>query len=136
MRLHRSELRRRQLRRRRAVAATAVLALLVAGGAGISSLTGGDSPARALSAGGSQRGGGGGSQPAAGTGASTPAPPPKATGTVTISAVGDTMLGYGSTLAPNPGSYFDAVRSQITGDIRFANLEGTLADRSPASAPC
>jgi hypothetical protein len=131
MRLHRSELRRRQLRRRRALAAAAMLALLVAGGFGISSLAGGGSPARALSTGGSQPGGGGaGSEPAGDTGASTPAPPPKPTGTVTISAVGDTMLGYGSTLAPDPGSYFDGVRSQITGDIRFANLEGTLTDRT------
>ena len=40
------------------------------------------------------------------------------------------MLGYAGTLAPNPGSYFDGVRSQITGDIRFANLEGALTDRT------
>jgi hypothetical protein len=130
MRLHRSELRRRQLRRRRAVAAVLVLALLVAGGVGISSLTAGGSADQALWTRGSHRGGGAGSQPAGDTGASTPAPPPTPTGTVTISAVGDTMLGYGSTLAPNPGSYFDGVHSQITGDIRFANLEGTLTDRT------
>jgi hypothetical protein len=112
------------------VAAVLVLALLVAGGVGISSLTAGGSADQALSIRGSHRGGGAGSQPAGDTGASTPAPPPKPTGTVTISAVGDTMLGYGSTLAPNPGSYFDGVHSQITGDIRFANLEGTLTDRT------
>ncbi len=55
---------------------------------------------------------------------------PPATGSFTLSAVGDTMLGYGTTLAPNPGSYFDGVRSQITGDIRFANLEGTLTNQT------
>ena len=38
------------------------------------------------------------------------------------------MLGYAGTLAPNPDSYFDGVRSQITGDIRFANMEGTLTN--------
>lgn len=128
MRLHRSQRRRRQLRRRRALAVV-VVALLVAGGLGVSWLTGGNNRAQALSTAGSG-GGGGDSPPAAGTGTSTPAPPPKPAGTVTISAVGDTMLGYGGTLAPNPGSYFDGVRSQITGDIRFANLEGTLTDRT------
>ena len=49
---------------------------------------------------------------------------------MTLSAVGDTMLGYADTLAPDPAHYFDGVRSQITGDIRFANLEGTLTDRT------
>ena len=36
--------------------------------------------------------------------------PPPATGSVTLSAVGDTMLGYAGSLAPNPGSYFDGVQ--------------------------
>ena len=65
--------------------------------------------------------------PGGGTTGPSGGEPPK-TGTVTISAVGDTMLGYAGVLAPNPGSYFDGVRSQITGDIRFANLEGALTD--------
>src|SRR5436305_7061884 len=59
---------------------------------------------------------------------SPPATGPKPTGTVTLSAVGDTMLGYAGTLPPDPDSYFDSVRPQITGDIRFANMEGTLTD--------
>src|SRR6478752_1689901 len=51
-------------------------------------------------------------------------------GTVTLSAVGDTMLGYAGTLAPDPDTYFDGVRPQITGDIRFANMEGTLTNQT------
>ena len=38
------------------------------------------------------------------------------------------MLGYAGTLAPDPDTYFDGVRPQITGDIRFANMEGTLTN--------
>ncbi|MDX6552641.1 MAG: hypothetical protein QOH74_1129 [Gaiellales bacterium] len=57
-------------------------------------------------------------------------PPPKKTGTVTLSAVGDTILGMAGRLAPNPGSYFDSVRSELRGDIVFANLEGALTDRT------
>jgi hypothetical protein len=79
-------------------------------------------------AGSSHRAPRGGTSAATGPSASPPASDPKPTGTVTLSAVGDTMLGYAGTLAPDPDSYFDGVRSQITGDIRFANMEGTLTN--------
>jgi poly-gamma-glutamate capsule biosynthesis protein CapA/YwtB (metallophosphatase superfamily) len=124
MRLHQAEERRRQVRRRRAVAAVAAVILLLVAGVAIGRLVGGGSAADPVATDRAT-----GSSPAASSTASTSLPP-KPTGTVTISAVGDTMLGYANTLAPNPGSYFDGVRSEITGDIRFANLEGTLTDRT------
>jgi hypothetical protein len=124
MSVHRAELRRRQVRRRRLGLAGAVALLMVAIGLVAAQLAaGGGSPAAAGSHSRSQRS-------THTTGASDPGTQttPAKTGSVTISAVGDTMLGYEGTLAPNPGSYFDGVSSQITGDIRFANLEGALTD--------
>lgn len=51
-------------------------------------------------------------------------------GSVTIAAVGDTMLGMTPTLPPEPADYFDRVRRGLSGDVVFANLEGTLTDVS------
>jgi hypothetical protein len=117
--------RRARVRRRRAVA-TALLLLLVIAGYGLAQLWPSGSPAVAGS---SDRPPGGSTSRATGPAASSPpATDPKPTGTVTLSAVGDTMLGYAGTLAPDPDSYFDAVGPQITGDIRFANMEGTLTN--------
>ena len=47
---------------------------------------------------------------------------------MTITAVGDTMLGNTPNLAPDPAGYFDAVKSSLTSgaQVVFANLEGTL----------
>jgi poly-gamma-glutamate capsule biosynthesis protein CapA/YwtB (metallophosphatase superfamily) len=47
---------------------------------------------------------------------------------VTISAVGDTMLGNTPDLPPDPATYFDAVKSILDpgAQIVFGNLEGTL----------
>jgi hypothetical protein len=50
--------------------------------------------------------------------------------TVSIAAVGDTMLGMTPTLPAEPEHYFDQVRRQLRGDIVFGNLEGTLTDIS------
>ena len=60
----------------------------------------------------------------------TPTPPATETphGTVKIAAVGDTMLGITPTLAPSPGTYLGRMRSALTGDVVFGNLEGTLTD--------
>jgi hypothetical protein len=54
--------------------------------------------------------------------------PPQAT--VTISAVGDTMLGTTPELPPDPSSFFDAVKAALTDgtQIVFGNLEGTLTN--------
>jgi len=70
------------------------------------------------------------------TGEITPAAPessassPASTGaaSVTITAVGDTMLGNTPDLPPDPATYFDAVKSILDpgSQIVFANLEGTL----------
>lgn len=49
---------------------------------------------------------------------------------VKISAVGDTMLGSTPTLPPSPETYFKSVAKQLTGDIVFGNLEGTLTNVS------
>jgi len=47
---------------------------------------------------------------------------------VTISAVGDTMLGNTPYLPPDPATYLDPVKSELVGgaQIVFGNLEGTL----------
>jgi len=55
-------------------------------------------------------------------------PAPAKAATVTITAVGDTMLGNTPDLPPDPAGYFDAVKSILDpgSQIVFANLEGTL----------
>ena len=128
MRVHRAQRRRQQVRRRRLALGCGVAVALAAAGLVVAQLAAGGS----RSAAGSHRTTSHSTGPTTATpGGSSTDPggsePPK-TGSVTISAVGDTMLGYAGVLAPNPGSYFDGVRSQITGDIRFANLEGALTD--------
>ena len=72
--------------------------------------------------------------PAAAAGA-TPA-------SVTIAAVGDTMLGTTPHLPPDPGSYFEPVESVLDrgAQIVFGNLEGTLTTSTaskcgPVSSP-
>ena len=118
--------RRARVRRRRAVATAVLLLLLVAAGYGLAQLWPSGSPAEAGSSLGAS---GGGASRSSGTPASSPpATGSNPTSTVTLSAVGDTMLGYAGTLAPDPDTYFDGVRPQITGDIRFANMEGTLTN--------
>jgi Bacterial capsule synthesis protein PGA_cap len=54
--------------------------------------------------------------------------PGGAAGSVTIAAVGDTMLGSTPDLPPDPGSYLSAVRSELDrgAQVVFGNLEGTL----------
>jgi poly-gamma-glutamate capsule biosynthesis protein CapA/YwtB (metallophosphatase superfamily) len=53
--------------------------------------------------------------------------------TVTLSAVGDTMLGNTPQLPPSPGTYFAPVRSALAAPIAFANLEGTLYNAASPS---
>jgi len=59
--------------------------------------------------------------------ATAPSPPPDRR-TLTVTAVGDTMLGSTPELPPSPSTYFSGVRSLLRGDIVFGNLEGTLTD--------
>ena len=40
------------------------------------------------------------------------------------------MLGNTPELPADPGSYLDQVKGQLTGDVVFGNLEGTLTDVS------
>lgn len=49
---------------------------------------------------------------------------------VSITAVGDTMLGSTPTLPRSPGTYFEAVTEELKGDIVFGNLEGSLTNVS------
>jgi poly-gamma-glutamate capsule biosynthesis protein CapA/YwtB (metallophosphatase superfamily) len=49
---------------------------------------------------------------------------------IAFAAVGDTMLGNTPELPSDPGSYLDQVKGQLTGDVVFGNLEGTLTDVS------
>jgi poly-gamma-glutamate capsule biosynthesis protein CapA/YwtB (metallophosphatase superfamily) len=53
---------------------------------------------------------------------------PTATASVTIAAVGDTMLGNTPDLPSDPATYFDSVKSILdrNAQIVFGNLEGTL----------
>ena len=133
MRLHRSK--RRKAVRRRRITAIVVLAVVVlafglllariasggtTGGSGASGRAGSTQPGTSHAA---------TSGPASQPPASSEAPPPP-TGTVTISAVGDTMLGTTAEPAPSPGTYFNSVRSSIAADVAFSNLEGTLTDQT------
>jgi poly-gamma-glutamate capsule biosynthesis protein CapA/YwtB (metallophosphatase superfamily) len=59
----------------------------------------------------------------------TPRPTPaRAVPSVTIAAVGDTMLGNTPDLPPHPAAYFDAVKHTLGAgaQVVFGNLEGTL----------
>jgi poly-gamma-glutamate capsule biosynthesis protein CapA/YwtB (metallophosphatase superfamily) len=49
---------------------------------------------------------------------------------ISFAAVGDTMLGNTPELPADPDSYLDPVKGQLTGDVVFGNLEGTLTDVS------
>jgi poly-gamma-glutamate capsule biosynthesis protein CapA/YwtB (metallophosphatase superfamily) len=49
---------------------------------------------------------------------------------VSFAAVGDTMLGNTPELPADPGSYLDPIAGQLTADVVFGNLEGTLTDVS------
>src|SRR5205085_9670571 len=53
---------------------------------------------------------------------------PTAGASVTLTAVGDMMLGNTPDLAPDPGTYFHSVRPELRNgaQIVFGNLEGTL----------
>ncbi|MDQ8045731.1 MAG: CapA family protein [Patulibacter sp.] len=79
--------------------------------------------------------------PAATTPATTPPPSPSPSASaskpashadrrVTITAVGDTMLGNTPQLPPAPYRYLSAVKDELArgSDIRFLNLEGTLTN--------
>jgi poly-gamma-glutamate capsule biosynthesis protein CapA/YwtB (metallophosphatase superfamily) len=57
-----------------------------------------------------------------------PPPPPPDPRTISIAAVGDTMLGSTPELPPSPSTYLAAMRGNLRADIVFGNLEGTLTD--------
>ena len=56
---------------------------------------------------------------------------------ITIAAVGDTMLGNTPELPPEPATYLDPVKGELSGDVVFGNLEGTLTEiaESPKCGP-
>jgi len=54
---------------------------------------------------------------------------------VTISAVGDTVLGRTPVLPPDPATYLDPVGSALREGIVFGNLEGTLTDATASKCP-
>jgi hypothetical protein len=64
----------------------------------------------------------------------TPPPPPPSlhSRTISIAAVGDTMLGSTPQLPPSPSTYLAAMRADLRADIVFGNLEGTLTDATTA----
>jgi Bacterial capsule synthesis protein PGA_cap len=137
-RRQRAAQRRQRVRRRRTLAVGVLLAALAAGGYALAR-NGSRAPASATnptSLPHPTTGGGpfaatapsAGAGPPASSSPSTGATPPR--GSVSLDAVGDTMLGNTPTLPPDPGSYFDGVRSALAGQIVFGNLEGTLTDRT------
>lgn len=48
--------------------------------------------------------------------------------TVTLTAVGDSELGNTPQVVSNPAAWFAPVKAALTGDVVFANLEGTLTN--------
>ena len=119
---------RRRVRRQRRIAVVALaVALLVV--AGIAAAVGVSSPPDR-----GGRSGAGGSLPRASTGTvtttTTTHPDTRPHGTVTIAAVGDTMLGTTPTLPASPATYLAPMRSALAGDVVFGNLEGTLTDQT------
>ena len=65
----------------------------------------------------------------------------KSAASVTIAAVGDTMLGDTPRFPPDPGSYLDAVKATLDrgAQIVFGNLEGTLTTSTASKCgpvPC
>jgi poly-gamma-glutamate capsule biosynthesis protein CapA/YwtB (metallophosphatase superfamily) len=132
LRRQRSEARRRAVRRRRAVAVAVLLVVVLAIGIAVAEAIGGGSGS-ATSPGSGRPGGPGGTHAA--TTSSTTTPPtstarPHGTGTLTIAAVGDTMLGRTGTLPSDAATYLEGVRSQLHGDVVFGNLEGTLTNET------
>jgi poly-gamma-glutamate capsule biosynthesis protein CapA/YwtB (metallophosphatase superfamily) len=49
---------------------------------------------------------------------------------ISIAAVGDTILGNTPQLPSQPAKYFRGVSAQLRGDVVFGNLEGTLTNAS------
>lgn len=68
--------------------------------------------------------------PRGGSPSATGPPSSPASGeTVSITAVGDTVIGTGDKLPPNDGKgYFADVAKELRGDLVMANLEGTLTE--------
>jgi poly-gamma-glutamate capsule biosynthesis protein CapA/YwtB (metallophosphatase superfamily) len=119
----REQARRRGRRQRRtAVAALALAVTVPAGVAAAVGVTSGSGSERHTAA------PAGRSQPSSGTVTTAPTTAERPHGTVTIAAVGDTMLGMTPTLPASPGTYLAEMRSALTGDVVFGNLEGTLTD--------
>jgi poly-gamma-glutamate capsule biosynthesis protein CapA/YwtB (metallophosphatase superfamily) len=69
-----------------------------------------------------------GAQSASATPLATSRPKSSPATSVTIAAVGDTMLGNTPDLPPDPAGYYDAVKKELrhNAQIVFGNLEGTL----------
>lgn len=113
--------RQRVRRRRRAVVALLVL-MLVAVALAAAMRGGGGSSAAGTPSGGTRSGGGVGAT-------TTPAAPVAGAAPVSVTVVGDTVMGslpYG--LPPDGGaSLFGQVRQYLTGDVVLGNLEGTLS---------
>src|SRR5450432_3501605 len=127
---HRRALHSRRVRRRRRVAlAVVVLLALIVGRFSYLSFSGG-SGSRAdvtvKSSATTSPGSKAKTSPASSATSTAATPPPQTT--VTIAAVGDTMLGNTPTLPPDPSSYFSSVSSLLRdhAQIVFGNLEGTL----------
>jgi hypothetical protein len=51
-------------------------------------------------------------------------------GVVSFAAVGDTAMGMTPELPPSPETYFEPIEDELSGDVVFGNLEGTLTDVS------
>src|SRR5215470_17918931 len=96
------------------------LALMLAAAAGVAACSAGQPAGRATKAG-TAHPTGAAAESDSGAARARPA-------SVTIAAVGDTMLGSTPDLPPDPAGYFGAVRRELHrgAQIVFGNLEGTL----------
>jgi hypothetical protein len=120
------ERRRRRLRRRR-TAAVGLMAAAVAAGAAVAAvrLTGGTQAAEAASVTTATAETAGGAAPGAAAAAAERAP---ASAKVTITVVGDVVMGTTGALPPDGGrTFFDAVDQELQRGIVLGNLEGTLS---------
>src|SRR2546423_1154434 len=64
----------------------------------------------------------------------TPPAPPPGRPTISIAAVGDTMLGSTPGLPPSPGTHLAALRAGLRGGHVFGDLAGTLTDTTTSKS--
>ena len=112
----------------RRIAVLAVAVVLIGGIAAAVAEAAGSSPSSSGTTTTTAAGGGSGTTAKSSTTTTT-----KPLNPITMTAVGDTMLGNTPTLPPDPNTYLAGVESALKAPIVFGNLEGTLTNNSSDS---